>query len=272
MNDYAYVTLLSSNTYILGVLCTYNTWKKTNSIYPFYVMVTPNIKEEVIDILKENKILNIIRVKEWKIPSNIGNGKEADRKLWDNAWAKFNCFGLSQFKKIIYIDSDVLFLKNIDNLLEKNNFSAVREYSPSYYRAQRIYFNSGLIIIEPSEKLLDNFKQFLINFKSDSFLADQDLLEFYLPEWKNKKELHLDIEYNYLVPFIKYKPYSDIKKEDVKLAHFLFLKPFTGDIIHYSDEQKYFFTQYNEQNQFLISKYKWTQSPICWGGLSALYC
>ena len=58
---YGYVTLLSSPDYLYGTLTLNKSLKKYNSIYKLHVMVTENIVEDILIILKENDI-EIIKI------------------------------------------------------------------------------------------------------------------------------------------------------------------------------------------------------------------
>ena len=45
MKNYAYVTLLTTDEFINGVIVLYDSWVKTNSSYPLYCVVSDDIFE-----------------------------------------------------------------------------------------------------------------------------------------------------------------------------------------------------------------------------------
>ena len=51
MNKYAYVSLLGTNSYIGAAVVMMETWKKLNSKYPFYLLVTEAISQENKDLV-----------------------------------------------------------------------------------------------------------------------------------------------------------------------------------------------------------------------------
>lgn len=59
----AYITVLSTPTYIPGVVVLYKSLKKTKTKYPFYVLINSSINECDIEYLKEFGI-NVIKSKE----------------------------------------------------------------------------------------------------------------------------------------------------------------------------------------------------------------
>ena len=39
--------------------------------------------------------------------------------IWEFCLTKLRAFGLTQFKKIVFLDADIMVLKNLDQLFEK---------------------------------------------------------------------------------------------------------------------------------------------------------
>lgn len=67
---------------------------------------------------------------------------------WNQTFFKLNVMRLTQFKKIIYIDADMLILKNIDHLFSYPAISATTGGKAAH--PEWTEFNSGLMVIEPS--------------------------------------------------------------------------------------------------------------------------
>ena len=111
--NYAYVTLLSSIDYIPGVIILNRNLQELNCGYPLYVMITDNIYDKVISYLdKEN--INYLKVPTIEYPP-ITLEKMNNKRL-ETIASKINVFGLDQFDKVVYLDADSFFMKNIDEL------------------------------------------------------------------------------------------------------------------------------------------------------------
>jgi len=52
MNNYRYITLLSDDSYIFGVILLQESLKRVDSQYPLEVIVTPNVSKPILKILE----------------------------------------------------------------------------------------------------------------------------------------------------------------------------------------------------------------------------
>lgn len=57
-------------------------------------------------------------------------------------YSKLHIFGMVDYSKIVYLDSDMMVMENVDTLFDYPAFSAVRDVAGA--------FNTGLMVIEPS--------------------------------------------------------------------------------------------------------------------------
>ena len=233
-NKKCYATILSSDSYLPGVLSLFESIRRTNTIISdFVVIVNHQIKEETINKLRNNGIIVKIMPK-IEAPQEI----KSKNKLfphWNNTFDKFNIFSLTEYEKVVYLDSDIYVEENIDELFEKPNMSAV--VAGKSYPLNRSWneLNSGVMVIEPQEemreKLIDHMYAFKRKkktirkpqkqksrkfFSSISLLkmkdiickylqgiGDQDILEDYF-DWRNHPELHLDEKYNVFLKYVDY--------------------------------------------------------------------
>lgn len=223
---YAYATILSTDSYLPGVLALYKSIKKTNTkVSDFVVIVNQDIKKETINRLEQNGIV-VKTMPKVNVPKEI----KARNKLiphWNNTFDKFNIFNLTDYDKVVYLDSDIYVAENIDELFKKQNMSAVVS-GKSYNRNKNWNeLNSGVMVIEPREGIIDRLidkmnymskrkkklkkshkngkgkyfsKVKLLELKDricKSFkgIGDQDVLEEYF-DWKNRPELHLNESFN----------------------------------------------------------------------------
>ncbi|MDQ3061029.1 MAG: hypothetical protein M3R45_16185 [Pseudomonadota bacterium] len=210
------------------VLC--ESLKQVGAAFPVCVAISRNIPASVDELL-QCKGLHVIRLPpSIEIPSDI---KEKSGH-WGNTFDKLHLFGLTGFDKLVYLDSDMMVLTNIDELFGKPHMSAVaagRLVHPDWER-----LNSGLMVIEPApqlpEKIAATLERALLQTQSmgvDS-LGDQDLINAYYPEWPFSKLLHLDDGYNVFYSdmdvYVNQHGYclpcgSERKNKPVRVVHFV---------------------------------------------------
>lgn len=245
---YAYTTILSTDSYLPGVLALFESIKRTNTkITEFVALVNQNIKKETINKLKENGII-VERMPKIHTPEQI----RLKNKLfphWNNTFDKFNIFNLTNYDKVVYLDSDIYVAENIDELFQRHNMSAVvagKSFKGNKYWNE---LNSGVMVIEPKEGIREQLiskmkelgsrkrtitkpkasnKKFLSNInllklkdkvcKTFQGIGDQDILEKFW-KWKDKPELHLDESFNV------FANYADFYKTSLginpKVYHFI---------------------------------------------------
>lgn len=235
----SYITLLNGDNYLKGVLCLNESLKRVNAKYPLIVAITQDVSEESKRILNDNNIKTIV-IKKMKVPECI---KEKNSKgmfsHWTNTFDKLQIFEMTQFEKIVFLDSDMYVRKNIDNLFECKNLSAVIDRREPNIISEWKKLTSGTLVIEPKEGFVEKFVDIMkeISEKRES-IGDQDVLQEYDKDWGEKEELHLDVSYNtffiYLDYYIKVNGYQ---LEDISVIHFILkTKPWNltkGDVNKY---------------------------------------
>jgi glycogenin len=192
----AYVTLLSTESYLPGVLALHESLKRTGTPYPFATAVSAHIPREFDEVLGRAGI--IVR----RIPESTAIPKEMieNNGHWGHTFDKVHLFGLHEFEKLVYVDSDMIVLENMDELFDKPHMSAVPAGLLVHKDWTRL--NGGLLVIEPEEGLADGIfatlPQALAEVAAMGVTAsgDQDLLNAYYPNWRTTPELQLDQGYN----------------------------------------------------------------------------
>lgn len=220
---YSYITLLNTENYLKGVLCLNESLKRTQTKYPLTVAITEQISKKTIEILQENGI-DIVYIDKMVVPEDI---KEKNKKgifsHWSNTFDKLKIFELTQFDKLVLLDSDMLVRKNIDELFERENLSAVVDRREPNVIDSWKKLTSGTIVIEPKKEIIKEFIQIMNEIKEKrESIGDQDILQEYDTEWENKENLHLDVKYNtffiYLDYYVKCGGY---KLDDIAVVHFI---------------------------------------------------
>lgn len=226
----AYITLLSNKKYYDGVVMLHRTLIDLKSKYPLYCMLSTTV-EESIEKKLEKEGISCIRLKKSVVECDV-NVKGQTFSHWSQTFDKLQTWGLTQFEKLIFVDSDMLIRRNIDYLFEKLAFSAV--CAGCSYPTNQDWFglNSGLLVIEPDKQVeADLFriapnviKEFL---EKNECVGDQDVINRYISDWHLRKELHLDEGYNlfaeYLTYYVRHNGYtwSGEKGKDIVIVHFI---------------------------------------------------
>lgn len=199
--DKVFISILTTEDYLPGILVLNASLRSVRSRYQLHVLLTPGISKNVTDILDKNLIEYSKLSQEICNPTDINT-----HHRWFQTYSKLAIFDQAQYKKIVYLDADMLVLRNIDELFECAHMSATNAGSMLPRKKDRGYLNlnSGLIVIEPSHSL---FNKMMIKVGKIESLksgggdrpihgSDQDFINAYFPEWPDREDLHLDHKYN----------------------------------------------------------------------------
>lgn len=188
-NHCSYVTLLSSDEYYRGVVMLFWSLKRVKSKYPLIVLCSDGLSNGVINALQKQRLQFLILKDHWKNTAQFNN--EAGYEHWGNTFDKLFIWTLTQFDKIVYIDSDMQVVRNIDYLFEKPHLAAVK--ADEWNEPGIKMLNSGLMVIEPN---FEEFAQMRTLWESGSInwlrnCGDQDIIRETFPEWGTHEELPL---------------------------------------------------------------------------------
>lgn len=217
--EYTYICFLSSVSYLPGLKVLYKSLIKTNPKYPFSVVIIEDIFEETYKMVKKiSKNINVLKEKNIELPfTDFEKGS-----YWKNTFFKLKVGNLTQFKKVVMLDLDLLILNNIDSLFEWPHLSAVVSDKIRY--PNKLFYNSGVMVIEPS---IDFYSLLLKCLKEKRKIEDRysygDQEIFYLsdPQWPSKNHLHLPEQFNesYNSAALLAKKLPN-KWKDIKILHF----------------------------------------------------
>lgn len=224
----SFITTLSTDNYIDGVIHLAKSLEKVNSEYPLVVYVDKLLKRSTLEKLDKMGIRYITETNRIYISDAIREKNiKHNNSHWDNTFIKLGIFELVEFEKLVYLDSDIMVVNNIDSLFEKPHMSAVVAGKSYPGNESWITFNSGLMVIEPKEGLTKEFESLIEKVAIErNSLGDQDILQEYYNDWETKTELHLDEGYNIFVLYIDYYiekfnyTYTTMTKP-INVVHFL---------------------------------------------------
>lgn len=226
--NYSFLTVCSSDKYLTGVLALNESLKSVNSKYPLQVLITKNTSNLVKDKLNQVGIQTIYVEKQIKLPTEtIEKNNKSGHSHWNQTLEKLWIFELVQFDKLVYLDSDMIVLHNIDELFNKSHMSAV--VAGKQYPGNEAWelLNSGCMVIVPEYGLVEEFLKVIPKVMSQrQAFGDQDLLQIYYEDWPRTKDLELDEKYNMIFHYLEYYVsklgYSvkDNQQKNLSIIHF----------------------------------------------------
>lgn len=279
-------TLLTNRGYFGGALVLNHTLRKTGSKYQLKIMVTREVEAdtEYMEAFAAAGIPTIVVDKIEPAPR--------DGKINKGTWEKLAPWGMTEYERIVLLDSDQIILHNIDEMMTMDlpegfvasthactcNPKKLAHYSKTWVPENCGFtaanketgepkpiteespenhhlFNSGTVILRPSKTEYDTIIH-AMNTHPDvpkMLFFDQDLLAIvYRNKWKP-----LPYTYNALKPMRSC--HSDLwKDEDIKVLHYILAKPWKSrtygdDVIE--STHKLWWDYYAEVEK------EWTESP-----------
>jgi glycogenin glucosyltransferase len=216
-----------------------------NDNLPF-VIITNDLNPE--DLVTSRKIYNNIHIKRYDESkySQIEELKKQQMAFGD--YTKYEIFSLTEFKKIIFLDSDTIILGNIDYLIDfKESFGCVRELFIDQY-------NTGVMVIG-NEYLNPKITEDLINLTNVYGITehlDQDIINNYFIDVITP----IPLEYNYLKIYSKQIFQNTGLPNYIKIIHYVVKKPWQQKPLVFLEEgtlwtERYWFEYYSK-----VLKYK----------------
>ncbi len=189
----SYITLLSTEDYLIGVLALNISLRKVRARYPLLVMLSHGISE-----LTERK-LHKIGLQTIRIPNTIEIDSTINQEKgythWSNTFDKLYLWQLTDFDKLVFLDSDMMVCKNIDHLFDAPHMSAAN--ADIVNEPDCTELNSGLMVVRPSKKEYEGLLSVLRNgYIKKLNYGDQDVIRYYYKDWSSQQELHLERSYN----------------------------------------------------------------------------
>ena len=207
----AYMTVVTNIDYLKGVKVLKKSLDIVSSKYPFFVLVPDSAPAEITEELTNSNIQFIFCEKKNDFK------KDNAVSYWGDTFFKLEVFKQFQFEKIVFLDSDMIVLKNIDDLFEKPHMSCVA--AGQVLHKDWVDLNSGIMVIEPNKQEYEGltlitpqiYKSFI---EAGTGVGDQDVIKAYFKDWVQNKELHLNEKYNVMLGYAGYL------KDDVFIYHF----------------------------------------------------
>eukprot|EP00918_Siedleckia_nematoides_P018783 GHVU01040118.1.p1 GENE.GHVU01040118.1~~GHVU01040118.1.p1 ORF type:complete len:353 (-),score=42.65 GHVU01040118.1:1834-2892(-) len=214
VEDEAFVTLATNDTYALGALVLSHSLHKVGTTRKLAIMITPGVSPPMREQLKgAYDVVCEVNVLDSQDTANLALLTRPDLGV---TFTKLHCWRLTQFNKCVFMDADTLVMQNIDDLFLRDEISAAPDAGwPDC-------FNSGVFVFVPSETTYESLMQFALSQGSFDG-GDQGLLNLYFQDWATKDiKHHLPFVYNVVSQaFYSYKPAFKQYGKNIKVAHFI---------------------------------------------------
>lgn len=214
VQDEAFVTLATNDSYAYGALVLGNSLRAVSTNRQLAILVTPSVSSRMRQLLVD--VFDSITQVNPLDSHDEANLALLTRPELGITFSKLHCWRLTQYNKCVFMDADTLVLQNIDDLFEREELSASADVGwPDC-------FNSGVFVFRPSEETYRGLLQCAVTQGSFDG-GDQGLLNTYFSDWSTKDiSRHLPFLYNmtsskaygYLPAFVKFG-------SNVKVVHFI---------------------------------------------------
>ena len=214
VTDQSFVTLATNENYALGALTLGQSLRQANTSRTLTVLITVEVPALLQEQLRSVfDLVEVVDVLNSNDDVNLGLLKRPELGI---TFTKLHCWRLVQFSKCVFLDADCLVLKNVDELFEREEFSAATDVGwPDC-------FNSGVFVFRPSVDTYSRLLQFAVSVGSFDG-GDQGLLNAFYSNWATaESSRRLPFVYNMTTNVsYSYAPAFKQFRESVKIVHFI---------------------------------------------------
>ncbi|CAF3804114.1 unnamed protein product [Adineta steineri] len=214
MSSEAFVTLATNDGYALGALVLAESLRQVGTQANLVVLISNHLSDLIKETL-ESCFDEVIIVDELN-----SNDEEhlalLRRPELGITYTKINCWLLEQYTKCVFLDSDCVVLRNIDDLFQREELSAAPDAGwPDC-------FNSGVFVYKPSKETFNKLMTFASEQDASFDGGDQGLLNHYFSNWRTEDiSRHLPFTYNVTAnAFYSYLPAVTRFRHDIHVIHF----------------------------------------------------
>jgi len=224
----AYVTLLLTNDYTLTTLKLKCSMEKVNATRPLLVLYDQNeILDSTLDKLHDAGIETRPIGKMIKFPNTFA-------KRFSINWTKLKLWKMEEFTKIVYLDSDMFMVQNVDHLFDIGvDFAITADADRFVSSCSPFGFNqAGLFVLSPCRAVFDHMYSMVKHNETLQFRnsdAEQGFLNYYY----QYNRVLLPTSYN----FLAYRFWNTPLRDSAKVIHYTAYKPF--HIKNKEDEKDY---------------------------------
>ncbi|XP_039912369.1 glycogenin-2 isoform X5 [Hirundo rustica] len=214
VTDQAFVTLATDDVYCQGALVLGQSLRNHNTSRKLAVLITPEVSSGIKSVLR-SVFDEVIEVDVLDSTDSVHLALMQRPEL-GVTFTKLHCWTLTHYSKCVFMDADTLVLCNVDELFDREEFSAAPDSGwPDC-------FNSGVFVFRPSLKTYNRLLQFAAEHGSFDG-GDQGLLNSFFSNWATADiGKHLPFLYNLSSSSVyTYVPAFNHFGRDAKVVHFL---------------------------------------------------
>lgn len=246
MKNYAYISIVTSENYLEGLVATCISLRQTLTEYPIHVLIPRALYDKcAVLCTKMSRQLGLHWItydESVRIPDELrkSNNRQGDLRF-NYTFDKLKIFELTQFEKLVFIDSDIYILQNLDHLFELPHMSAMIAGASFPGNEDWVELTSGIMTIVPQEGMVSKFENIIPDvMKTRSSCGDQDVLQFYYTDWTSRPELNMGEKYGVIAGYARYYEKVLGYHYDDNIAD-----PKSVAIIHFAGESKPWFQHWS---------------------------
>jgi inositol 3-alpha-galactosyltransferase len=113
----AWVTLLTKTSYLAGAVLLAHSLHKHHSRYPLLILITPDFPSTLLSSLEREAALTNSKI---HLIEHLRPKQKFDLidSRFDDTWTKLMVFSLVDCEKLVFLDADMLVLRNMDELFD----------------------------------------------------------------------------------------------------------------------------------------------------------
>lgn len=185
------ITIGCSDSYKPGVMCLMRSLILSQTQYNLVVIYPPEtVTRQTIEQLQAEGC--VMRPVMRYLPDQIDH-KIYKMTCYTDCWCKLRLWEFEEYSRLVYLDADMIVLKNIDHLFQTVGFHAAldctagrhsqaeQDACPLFNNAPKVrYFNAGMFVMTPNKKQFEKFKTLLASGDCNvEGYAEQDFLNDY---------------------------------------------------------------------------------------------
>jgi len=211
---YAFGTVLYSDSYLVPLLTLGQSINNTGTAADRVAMYTSDVSERTVQTLQQFG---------WRtVPTEvlISTTNTPLYSRYAKTFTKIRMWQLVDYEKVIYLDADVIVLKNMDELFECPYFCAPIDQMPNKG------FCAGTMVLTPSLETYQALLKAMDEPHPEDQLADQDLFNRFFPVSKMTSEQLLSQKASFqTAPYLFYNFYYKQIEHDILSIHYTLGKP-----------------------------------------------
>jgi lipopolysaccharide biosynthesis glycosyltransferase len=128
-HSFTYASFMGSLSFLPALEVFLYTLNETSPSFPFSLCIAlidgyREIAEVALRVLSKYKSTLSYRIYLWPLIPSPQNGHE--RARWSINWTKLQLWTMYEFEKIFYVDLDVIFMRNVDQVFDESRFPVDR--------------------------------------------------------------------------------------------------------------------------------------------------